>query len=168
MNTLEIGLVARPHGVRGELRLKLHNPASVTLFEVPRVVLTVASETPREYEVLSVRRAGKALLLRLEGVGSCELAEGLRGAIVSVDRELLPDLEPDEYYLADLVGCQVMGPEGLVGRVIEVHSHPTLDSMVILTPDEGRLEQPLDDQWLERVSVQERSIVLSTLDGLIR
>ena len=31
MDRVEIGVVARPHGVRGELRVHLHNPESTAL-----------------------------------------------------------------------------------------------------------------------------------------
>jgi ribosomal 30S subunit maturation factor RimM len=39
LKTIELGFVTRPHGVRGELKVKLHFEQSNALFEVPHVLL---------------------------------------------------------------------------------------------------------------------------------
>lgn len=167
MKTLELGLITRPHGVRGELKLKLHFEQSTTLFEVSSVRLELPSGDQRKCCVAGVRRASKGVLLRLDGVETLEAAEELRGARLLVDRDELTPLEPDEYYLADLPGCAVQGPSGRIGVVEEVHSHPTVDAVSIRTPDGRLLQQPLTDSWVERVSVAEGILVLSSEDGLI-
>ncbi len=164
---LELGFVARPHGVRGELKVKLHHENGTTLFEVGKVLLGLSGADPVEHELSSVRRAGKHVLVGLVGVESRDAAESWRGARVLVDRRWLPELEPGEYYLADLVGCTVTGPSGTLGVVEAVQTHPTLDSLVIRTPDGRALEQPLIDAWLERVDTAARLVVLSSEDGLI-
>jgi hypothetical protein len=42
-----------------------------------------------------------------------------------------------------------------------------VDSLVIRTADGRTLEQPLVPDWIKRVSVAERLVELSTLEGLI-
>ena len=114
-----------------------------------------------------VRRAGKGVLLALKGISTRDAAEQLAGARVCIDRDALPALPSDEYYLVDVIGCQVHGPAGPLGVVQSIATHPTVDALVIATPDGRVLEQPLDDHWIERVSIQERLVILRTLDGLI-
>ena len=167
MKTIELGFVTRPHGVRGELKVKLHFEQSNALFEVPRVLLALGDAEPKAHEVGSVRRAGKGVLLALRGVTTRDAAEALQGARLSIDRSQLPALAKDEYYLVDVVGCEVFGPAGAVGVVQAVEAHPTVDSLLIATPEGKVVTQPLDDAWIERVSIAERRVVLRTLDGLI-
>jgi len=167
LKALELGQVSRPHGIRGELRLRLHHEQGTTLLEVPEVILSLPPGQEARYRVAQARRSGKAVLLRLEGVDSREAAEALRGARVLVERELLAPLADDEYYLADLVGCSVEGPAGRLGVVEAVQTHPSVDSLLIRTPQGQSLEQPLDDSWIDSVSVSERRIVLKSEDGLI-
>jgi ribosomal 30S subunit maturation factor RimM len=69
--------------------------------------------------------------------------------------------------LADLVGATVTAPDGIVGTVVEVALHPSVDALVIETPDGGRLEQPLLDHWLSAVDPSGKSIVLTSRDGLM-
>ena len=167
MKTIELGYVTRPHGVRGELKVKLHFEQSNALFEVPHVLLALGDAEPKPHEIGSVRRAGKGVLLALKGVTTRDAAEALQGARLSLDRSELPALAKDEYYLVDVVGCEVFGPAGAIGVVQAVEAHPTVDSLVIATPEGKLVTQPLADSWIDRVSIAERRVVLRTLDGLI-
>src|SRR5687767_1184159 len=100
-----LGVVARPHGVRGELRVHLYNPESDLLLGRSRVMLSHRGET-REREILEARRHGEALLVTLEGVASREAADALRGAELAVPRDELPPLGEGEHYHVDLIGLE--------------------------------------------------------------
>jgi ribosomal 30S subunit maturation factor RimM len=69
--------------------------------------------------------------------------------------------------LADLIGSQVVGPDGEIGQVVEVRIFPTIDALVIERPDGVRVELPLNPHWVAEVNLEERRIVLSSTDGII-
>ena len=50
--------------------------------------------------------------LVLHGIGNRTAAEALRGAEVVVARDALPELESDEFFLADLIGLSVRHADG--------------------------------------------------------
>ena len=56
---------------------------------------------------------------------------------------------------------------GRIGVVEEIATHPSVDAIVIRTADGRALEQPLVPAFVARVSVAEKLIELSSLDGLI-
>lgn len=163
---LEIGYVGKAHGLYGELRLVLYNPHGEAMDHVERVVLETAGK--KECCALTgVRGATQATLISLEGVDSRNAADALKGAKVYVFRADLPALDASEYYLSDLVGAEVIGPEGTLGHVVEVALHPTVECVVIRSAEGKRLEQPLMEPWVESVDVNAKQIRLSSLDGLI-
>lgn len=164
---VEIGRLTRPHGVRGEVRVHLHFAGSETLEQVRSVTLVRQGVTLGERRILSARRADKAVLLRLEGVSDRDAAASLAGSGVCVPRSLLPPLEGGEYYLSDLVGARVVAPDGPVGEVVEVRVHPSVDSLVIKTPDGRLLEQAIAEPWIERVDAEGKLVELSSTEGLI-
>lgn len=164
---VEVGGVVKPHGVRGELKVRPHYAASVSLLFVEQVWLAAGANEPRPFRVLAARRANRFVLLGLDGVRDVDAAERLRGARVLVERSSLPELDPGEFYLSDLVGARVEGPSGEIGRVVEVRVHPSVDSLVIARPDGTVVEQPLGEAWLESVDVDGACVRLSTTDGLI-
>ncbi len=164
---VEIGRLTRPHGVRGEVRVHLHNAESETLDSVREVTLVRKGATLGVYAVTSLRHADKAVLLRLRGVEDRDRAEALRGSSVCVPRSALPALAPGEYYLGDLVGARVVGPSGDVGVVVSVNVHPSVDSVVIRTETGDLVEQALADPWILRVDTEAGVLELASLDGLV-
>jgi 16S rRNA processing protein RimM len=165
-DTLEVGRVSKAHGILGELRVTPHWESSDSLEHAERVFLGVNGRNVA-YEVERARAVPRAFLIKLRGVDDRNAAEKLHGATVSVARDALGPLEPGEYYLVDLVGAQVFGPEGALGEVSAVTSHPTVDVIVIRLPDGRLVEQALSEPWLASVDVAARRIELSSLDGLM-
>jgi 16S rRNA processing protein RimM len=167
---LAIGRVARAHGLKGELRVELFFDGSEALEHTSELWLSQQADNPegaRKHVIEWARPVPKAYLVKLEGVVERNGAEALRGGTVWVARSALPESTDAEYYLVDLIGAKVTGPEGEIGIVTAIATHPSIDAVVIETPDGKQLEQPLVPDWIARVSVAEKLIELSTLDGLI-
>lgn len=167
---LAIGRVARAHGLKGELRIELFFDGSDALEHATQLWLSEQVETAaggRKCAVEWARAVPKAYLVKLEDVSERNGAEALRGRTVWVARSALPESDDAEYYLVDLIGATVTGPEGHIGTVVEIATHPSVDALVIETADGKRLEQPLVPDWIARVSVAEKLVELASLDGLI-
>lgn len=164
--TLEVGRISKAHGIQGELRIVPHWDGSDALLQVSEIWLQL-KEQRVPYSIERARAVPRAYLVKLRGIDDRNAAEALQSATVSVPRSSLPPLEPGEYYLIDLVGCRVIGPEGDVGEVTAVASHPTVDVVVLRKPDGSSAEQALSEPWLLRVDVAARQVVLGSLDGLM-
>ncbi|HEX3775531.1 MAG TPA: ribosome maturation factor RimM [Polyangiaceae bacterium] len=165
-DALEIGRVSKAHGILGELKIVPHWSASDALLHAQKLWLTRNGQRS-VYAVEQARAVPRAYLVKLGGINDRNAAEALHGATVHVPRALLPPLEPGEYYLVDLIGVRVVGPNGDVGEVISVESHPTVDAVVIKLQNGDTAEQALSAPWLASVDVAERRIVLHSLDGLM-
>lgn len=164
---LEIGIIAKPHGIRGELKVRLHNEDSTSLDEVTHVIVEPAKGEVVRYEVERVRGNSKGLILALSGVDTMEAANDLRGAKLWVDRAAVSALEPGEYYLVDLVGCQVELDGKPFATVQSVRPDPTVDTMVIKLLDGTVADVPLVEAWVGEVDIGAKKIQLLSTDGLI-
>ena len=167
MSAIEIGRVVKPHGLRGEVKVRLHWSDSAALTEAEHVFVRQGDGADRSIRVQSARGGPQGVLLKLEGYDDVDAAELLRGAVLLVPRESLPPLEPGEYYLCDLIGAEVIGPEGTVGEVVEVRTHPTVDAVVVRLGDGTLAEQPLVEPWVSEVDTNNKRLVLANLDGLV-
>lgn len=156
---LEIGYVARPHGVRGELRVVTHDPGSTTLLEVDEIAIGGVA-----YRVQQARPAKDAILVRVAGVSDRNRAELLRGQPVAVARELI-SIEEDEVFLADLVGCAVVREDGSpYGTIAGVETGPQ-DRLVIHDGDVERL-LPFVSVFVVDVDLDARRVVVAPPDEL--
>ncbi|HYQ40583.1 MAG TPA: ribosome maturation factor RimM [Polyangiaceae bacterium] len=163
---LEVGRVSKAHGITGELRVVPHWESSDALDQVEQIWLTQGGKRTA-YAVERARAVPKGYLVKLRGVDDRNAAEALQGALVSVARSALSPLEPGEYYLVDLIGAKVFGPDGEIGEVTDIASHPTVDVIVVRLADGTSAEQPLSEPWLSSVDIAARQVILSSLDGLM-
>jgi 16S rRNA processing protein RimM len=166
--------VARPHGVRGEVRLRLFNRDSQLLLTLDEVLLRFPEGDEQEVSVDSARRANDAILMKFFTVDDRDRAEPLRGALVCVRRGAFPPAGAGEFYACDLEGARVVvrregGLPGDVGRVRELQTYPTVDVLLVDAADGGpSWEIPLVDAIVERVDVALGEVILSTLEGVER
>ena len=150
---VEIGVVARAHGIRGEVRIHLYNPASTALDDAESLWLG-----EREYAIESARPVAGAYLVALAGVPDRNAAEALRGRPVSVAREDI-ELDDGEVLLADLVGCRVELPDGSEWGVVSGLELGPQDRLVIRQGEVERL-LPVVDELVVEIDVERRRIVV--------
>ncbi len=151
-----LGVVTRPHGLRGEVRVRRFHPSSSLLLELDRLILRLDG-TLHELRVRKSRRSADVDVLLLEGYSRPEEAERLRGAEVIVRRAWLPALEADEHYHADLMGLTVLEAGATIGQVIDVIAYPSVDALVVRS-ERGLIEIPSLDPYVVGIDI-EASIV---------
>ena len=164
---IALGVIARPHGVRGEVRVHLFNPDSEVLAREQQVFVRREREDPRAVALISVRPGPKAWLVRLHGVETREAADALRGAELCVPRASLPELEEGEYYYVDLIGLKAFERGKPIGEVVDVLDYPSVECLRIRGAD-GFLEVPMLPAWLDRVDLDRREVHLHDLDEIPR
>jgi 16S rRNA processing protein RimM len=147
--------------------MTLHAGDDSALFDVESVTAVLENGSERSLRLEGVRPSGRSVLVRFAGVVDRDQAVTLRGARVFVDRSELPALAEGEYYLVDLVGLEVRGPDGRVGEVLGVSVNPSVNSVQVKLPDGRVADVPLVPHWVHRVSIEERVLELSSLDGII-
>jgi 16S rRNA processing protein RimM len=165
-----LAAVMRPHGVRGELRLKVFNADSDVLLDQDEVLVRFPGGEAHEVSVDAARRAGDAILMKLHSVDDRDEAASLRGALVCARRSSFPELEDGEFYACDVAGARVLLPDGEeVGTVRELLNYPASDVLVVGAKDGGKpWEIPLLDAFVGEVDVARGVVLLVTLDGIER
>jgi len=122
---LEIGRIAKAHGLRGEVNVVLVSNRTERLD--PGSVL---SSDVGELVVESSRPHGERWLVTFAGHRDRSAAEALRG--LELRAEPLDD--PDELWVHDLVGCRVVSADGIErGVVTAVQDNPAADLLVLDT-----------------------------------
>ncbi|MDR5683573.1 MAG: ribosome maturation factor RimM [Armatimonadota bacterium] len=118
--TLRIGVVMRPHGIHGEVRVRPDTDFP-DRFRTLRRVLVVRGDRTTAYGVERVRSAGETFLVKLTGVDTPETARELSGASLHVEREDAPPLPEGRFYVHDVIGMEVTTTDGEpLGWVAEV------------------------------------------------
>lgn len=120
---LEVGYVLDAWGIRGWVKVAPDAAEPAALLAAPVWWLQgprLRGAPPRRrLERRLARRHGPSVVALLDGVGDREGAELLKGWTILVRREDFPAPEGDEFYWADLIGCEVVDRAGTaLGQVI--------------------------------------------------
>lgn len=155
---LALGVVGKPHGLAGVVWFHPYNPGTDALREGLEVRLVSPEGSVRSERVVRARPGADGVILRLEGAKDRDAAEALRQFVLQVRRADLPAPAEGEYYHVDLVGLEVFTQDGgRVGWVSAVESYPSVDALVVTTP-EGSLELPMTADVVLSVDLASRRI----------
>lgn len=125
-----VAQVAGGFGVRGEVRVTAYTADPMALMSYG--VLLRADGSPG-LTLTSARPDKSGVVGRAKEIATKEQADALRGLKLHIPRDRLPTPDEDEFYLADLIGVEARGPDGVViGRVKAVQNFGADDMLEII------------------------------------
>jgi 16S rRNA processing protein RimM len=163
---IALGHLVRPHGLRGELRMRPYNPDTTALEGGTTVFLRRDGEHEQR-RLNSVRRHKNVVLLTFEGCDDIDAAQELVGCEVCLSPDRLAPLAPGEIYHHELVGMRVRTTDGEdLGTVAEVMAVPSNDVLVVRDDTREHLI-PLIADVVKEIDVAARSVVIEPIPGLL-
>ncbi len=163
-----LAVVSRPHGVWGEVRVKVYNSDSDLLPSLREVLVRQRDGREHSMELESIRGADAGhMLLKFRDVDDRDAAEQLRGSTLCVRRDEFPPLSEGEFYVCDIIGARLVGPGGQLGTVLDLTTYPSTDVLVVELddPPAARVEIPLVEDFIDRVDAEHEEVVLRS-EGL--
>ena len=134
---LNVAIVLKPQGIRGEVKVKALCDSAEDLKGLKRVFIDGV-----EYGVLGVRAQGETGYISLKGIFDRNAAEHLRGKDIFALRDDMPPLPEDRFYIADLTGCAVVASSGEeIGEVVSVT--PARTDIYTITTTKGEGKEPV-------------------------
>lgn len=168
---LILGEILRPHGIRGELRVKVQTDYPERLIDELKTVYigTDPKQSDAEtYTIKSARFHQDYILLQLEEIDDRNAAELLRGQFVMVDLENAVPLEEDEFYLFELIGLTVKTTSGEeLGTIQDVMETGANDVYVVKGRKYGELLIPAHDETLVDVDVEAGIVTMNLPYGIL-
>lgn len=162
MDFTEIGVLVKPHGLKGEVVMKLEGTDLPTVQEFETVYLEqFGSKVPYILEYADSLKVDR-IRLKLKGIDKPEVVEPLRGIKVYQNTELLPDID-----VIDFTGYLLLDENGdEVGEVIEVIENPAQDILVV-DFDGKEVMIPLTEDLLIGIDQDEELIQMEIPEGLL-
>jgi 16S rRNA processing protein RimM len=144
-----MGRVAGSYGIRGWIKV-----------EEPQEALAACDRWSiggKEYPVEEVKPHSGTLLAKLAGLESREAALELKGSKVHVWRDAMPAPSEGYYYLADLIGLEVLNERGEVLGVVKRWMFNGAQDVMEVAGDKTRLI-PWTASVVRDVDLQNRQI----------
>lgn len=161
---IELGWVSGIFGVRGEVRLHLHNREGSVLLEGEYPVVLVHPDTGRRvHTTLSARPgAGKRVIGRLADVRDRDEARAWMDWRVRIRTDDLPPLEAGEFWVWQTEGLPVYVGDEQIGEVVDVHDTGPVDVFEIAVAGEQEHRfVPAVEQLVLSLDLDEGRLVLA-------
>lgn len=128
-----VGVVARSHGIRGEVIVNLTTDFADERFRPgARLFARRPNMAPEALDVTAVRFHQGRPLLQLRGVDSMSAAQIYASAEIRIAPEDQGTLPEGTYFHGDLIGCEVVTPAGeVVGAVKAVEGEVGVSRLVV-------------------------------------
>lgn len=154
-DTFKIGLITKPHGIKGELRVTPLTDEPARFKRLKKVIIK-----DKIYGVSGARVAADAVYLSLSGVTDRNAAELLRGEFLLVERSDALPLEEYSYFIADIIGCKIVTEKDeYLGEVKDVTSAKT-DYFTATNVDGKTLRFPFLKDMLVKVDIPAKTITV--------
>lgn len=166
MKLYNIGYVAGFHGLKGEMKIKSTTDFAQERFIVANTLFLSKDKDLKEVKIKSVRFHKGFYLIAFEGLDSLTKVEKYKGFTLSINEEMLYELEDDEYYYFELVGMSVYDYQNnFLGDVTSVMETGANEVLVVKNNDKEILI-PFVDSFFESFDEENKKIVLKEVEGL--
>jgi 16S rRNA processing protein RimM len=162
----QLGMVLKPHGLKGELYISLDTDYPEDYKEMESVFLLQNGKlVPFFIEFIQVKH--KEALLKFEDVDDKNAALDLRGATLHLPLTELPELSGSQFYFHEISGFQIEDTEnGQLGVVKEVFEAGHQD-LIGMEYKGKEVLIPINDEVILNVDRDKALIKVSLPDGLL-
>ncbi|MEA3288066.1 MAG: ribosome maturation factor RimM [Candidatus Marinimicrobia bacterium] len=164
-NRTAIGVVRKPHGVRGGLKVTLYSIDLDALQKLEQLFVN----TGNNWQPLSLKSCqgyDDFAILSFNEISDRTQAENYRELELFTEREALPELDEDEFYLDDLVGCSVMDEQGRsLGKVVDILT-PASHEVLVIHHGDKEILVPLVDKWVTDIDIKNSRIQINSVEVL--
>ncbi|KAB7668618.1 ribosome maturation factor RimM [Bacillus sp. B1-b2] len=165
-----VGKVVNTHGVRGEIRVISRTDFPEERYKVGNSIYFFQNEqvtTPLELKVKTHRVHKNFNLLTFDQYDNVNDIEFMKGGLLKVPESFLGELQENEYYFHEIIGCKVITVEGdELGVITEILTPGANDVWVAKGKGGKELLIPYIEDVVMKVDVKEKIVVIELMEGL--
>ncbi|EFV35914.1 16S rRNA processing protein RimM [Gemella morbillorum M424] len=166
---LKVGKIVNTHSLKGEVKV-----ISSTDFEEERfkkgskLLITRGNQLIREVVVQSYRNHKNFLLVKFEGIDSVEEAEKLKNLQIKIDSDKVGELEENEFYFHQIIGCEVFDENDKnLGEIIDILTPGANDVWVIKGENGKEILIPYIEDVVKKIDITNKKVNIEVMEGLI-
>ena len=163
---LKVGVITTTHGVRGEV--KVYPTTDPERYIDLEYVLLDTGRELRRLDISNVKFFKNLVILKFKGIDNINDIEMYKQRELWIPREEAQELDEDEYYIADLIGMEVLlEDESIFGTLKDVMETGANDVYIVETKDGQEVLLPAIKECILDVDVENNTMTVHLMKGLI-
>ncbi|KXS48623.1 16S rRNA processing protein RimM [Halanaerobium congolense] len=165
-NYLEIGIITRFQGNKGEVRIKATTDIPERFLDLDFVYLKRGKEL-KELEIEYIRFHKQFVIIKFFAVNSIDEAEKLKNYQVLIDKSEKYLLPEDNFYVSDLIDCEVYLESGrYLGTLIDVVDTSGTDIFLVQGQDKKYM-LPASREMILEIDLENKKIIVDPIPGIL-
>lgn len=164
-----VGKLVNTQGLRGEVRVISTTDFPDKRFCVGNELLLFHPSLPKPLPVtIASRRMHKGFeILAFAGLPTINDVEKYKGGELKIAEDDLIENAEGEFYIHQLIGCEVVSDEGeALGKITEV-LQPGANDVWVVKGKRGEILLPFIDDCIKHVDVKNKRVVCHLMEGLM-
>jgi len=161
---IAVGSIGAPRGVRGEVRIK-------SFTENPDDIVSYGSlwdqHGKRQFDIKIKGHAKGMITAEISGIETRDQADALKGTLLYLPKEKLPDAKDEEFYYSDLIGLDAVDQNGnSLGQISTVDNFGAGDVLELNGGPYGLLMVPFTHDVVPVVDIKNKQVIIDPPLGL--
>lgn len=164
---LRVGVISSTHGIRGEVKVYPTTDDNKRFKKLKNVILDYKGQYI-DLEVSSVKFFKDMVILAFTDYDDINKIEKYKGCDLLVTRDNAVPLKENEYYICDLVGCNVYTEnDDEIGILEDVITTGANDVYVVKTPEGKEILLPVIKECILDVNIEDKKVIAHIMKGLL-
>lgn len=162
-----IGVIGKPHGVKGEVSMSFTDDAFDRV-DADHLVLKIEGIFVPFFMEEYRFKSNETALIKFETIDSQERAKELTGCEVFFPRELVQELT-DELSWAQIIGFQLVDAQtcNAIGTIVDVDETTINTLFVVEDQQNNELLIPASEEFIKEVDVDKKTIKVTLPQGIL-
>ena len=162
MEKLKIGKIVGTHALKGELKIRSFSDFNDQRFVVGHKLYL--NDLAEPFIIKTVRVHKGNYLISFEGMQDINLVEKYVGFnVYGLKADI--ELEDDEYFYDDLIGCKIINDNQEIGEVVSVYFNGAHDVLTVQT-EKKKIAIPYVDAFIEDEDIENKQIFVHLIKGM--
>lgn len=166
MKYLNVGKIVTTHGIKGEVKIKVETD-DLSRFDKGSKLYLGKDEKHIQKEIIidNARNQKDMILLSFNKITNINDVLEYVGLNLYVDIDEVR--EDGEIYYDDLIGCNVLVNDNVIGVVEDVMEVPQGEILRIKKQNGKTALVPYVDEFIEEVDIDKKEIIINPIEGLL-
>ncbi len=159
-----VGKITNTHGLRGDI--KIYPYTYQNNFEnYKKIMIDGFKET---YKLVGVKYHKNMVLAKLKGFNSINDVEKFKNREIYIYRQDLEELDEDEFYIADIIGCDIVDKDdNIIGVVKDYLTNMPQALIECVDIKNNQFFIPHVDEFIKEIDIENRKVIVELIEGLI-
>lgn len=165
---LQVGAITSTHGIKGEVKVFPTTDDPTRYDDLDEVFLDTGKEL-KPLHVKSVKYFKQYVIVKFKEFNDINEIEPYKGKNLYVDREHAVELEEDEFFVADLIGLEVISDEDeKIGTLKDVMFLPGANDVYVIEREGANdLLIPAIEECILDIDLDEGIMTIHVMPGLM-